>query len=216
VAESDADRDERHEELLEHIAEHIGEVESELNLEDAEGHGFTVRMVSPTPTRRAWTLITTGLSDESMDVPDPKIPPFCELVLSLPGDWRFTEEALASDRWGWPIEMLRQVAAVPRIGWLGMDAIVPNGDPPEPYAEGVGFAGALVFPSMTLPKEAALLELDNRDRIAFYAVYPVFTEEMELVQEAGAEVLTDRFDAERIGDVLKLGRTNVAIKRWGL
>ncbi len=199
-----------------HIDEYIGNVEVSFVQGCDDGSEFDVHIISPMDGRDAWTLVTTGISDAPMDVTG-RTPKFAELILTLPRTWHLSREAFEEERWFWPVRLLCTLAAqAKQPGGLRMDYLHDQG---ETFAPSSPYSGALLFPSMSLEQEASLCTVNTKsgpERVGFYSVYPLYPEEVAMGQERGPETLTERFDAERINDIMRPQRTNVGVKRWGL
>ena len=90
-----------------------------------------------------------------------------------------------------------------------------TGYPPQPYAPNTKLCGALILPSLTVPKGFHTLRISGEKEIFFFAVYPLYAEEMELKMHAGLDALLERFDRAKIRDVVDLSRENVARERFG-
>lgn len=69
---------------------------------------------------------------------------------------------------------------------------------------------------MTVPDKFHTLRIDDDKEITFYAVVPLFDEEMNLKLRLGSDELLDRLGKKGITDVISLNRTNVAKKRFGI
>ena len=157
------------ERISEHIERHFGPVAGVYHELISDLVHIDVHVVNPTPQRNCYTLVTSGLSEAPMSVPEGlEALRFAELFIQLPPTWPLHElnkvaarrreespaEAAAAERWYWPIRWLKTLARLPHEydTWLGEGHTVPNGDPPEPYAEGTALCGAmLVEPTLVPP-----------------------------------------------------------------
>ncbi|MEU8091635.1 suppressor of fused domain protein [Micromonospora chalcea] len=147
-----------------------------------------VHVVAPTEERPHRTLITSGMSELPMTVPEGHdISPYAELMLSLPADWPLTEVAGLGDETGWPLRILKQVARLPQEygTWIGEWHSVPNGDPAQPYATDTPFAGVVVTPMLRVPPEARTIDVGGGIRIALLALIPLHPEEIAVKVERG-------------------------------
>ncbi|MFD0855209.1 suppressor of fused domain protein, partial [Actinomadura adrarensis] len=129
-----------------HVAEHFGPVAFVWHEFVSHLVGVHVHVVGPTAERPYHTLVTTGMSERPMMVPDGQgISPYAELMMCLPADWPLTQAALQDPRTGWPVQVLKQIARLPHeyATWIGEWHSVPNGDGPgeaqQPHQQqGVG------------------------------------------------------------------------------
>jgi Suppressor of fused protein (SUFU) len=139
----------------EHVARHIGAIDRVWHEVISDRVHLDVHVVEPTPQRPFVTLVTTGMSDQPMAVPqDAGLPSYAELLICLPPDWPRQQQDLADERNYWPIRWLKTLARLPHDydTWLGPGHTVPNGDPAEPFADGTGFCAMLVArPLLVVP-----------------------------------------------------------------
>jgi hypothetical protein len=87
---------------------------------------------------------------------------------------------------------------------------------PKPYADNVGFAGALILPPVAVPEAFRTLQIDADKRITFYAVLPLFPAEMDFKLNKGTDALLGRLDAKHINDAVDPARKDVTSERIGL
>lgn len=195
-----------------HIAEFFGPVESVLHEIASHLVGVHIYLVEPTRRRPYRTLITSGMSERPMTVPDGHgISPYAELMLCLPADWPMTQAALHDDRIGWPIQVLKQVARLPHEyrTWIGPWHSVPNGDPAVPYADGTPFAGVVVTPLLTVPEAGRSVVVGDGTVIDLLALVPLHPAEVALKVERGTDALIDVLDRGGINEVLDPARPSL-------
>lgn len=204
-----------------HIERHLGPVSGVFHEIISDLVHIDVHVVPATEQFPYLRLVTSGMSDLPMTVPDEvdaDVPRYMELMVTLPADWPISQDAFEDERNYWPVRLLKGLARLPHEydTWLGFGHTIPNGHPSEPYAPGVGFDGAIVLPPVTTPEDFAELALEDGKVISFMTIIPLYPEEMDLKLKKGAEALLDRFHAKNIQDVIEPGRVNVARKRFGL
>ncbi|MBB4759353.1 hypothetical protein XarjCFBP7653_16385 [Xanthomonas arboricola] len=202
-----------------HIERHLGPISGVLHEIISDAVHLDVHVVPATEDVPYLRLVTSGMSDLPMTLPEGvEAPQYMELMLSLPADWPLDQRDFEDPRHYWPIRLLKTLARLPHTfeTWLGFGHTIPNGHPAEPYAPGVRFDGAIVLPPVSTPEEFARLVIDADKTIMFMTVVPLYPEEMALKLKDGSDALLDRFDARGIGDIIALDRVNVAKKRFGL
>jgi len=207
------------EQISAHIERHLGPISNVLHEIISDTVHLDVHVVPATADTPYLRLVTSGMSDLPMTLPEGvEAPRFMELMVTLPPDWPLTQADFEDERNYWPVRLLKGLARLPHKydTWLGYGHTVPNGDPAEPYAPGVGFDGTIVLAPVTTPDAFEELVIDADKTIAFMTLVPLYPEEMALKLKKGAKALLDRFDAKGIQDVIKPGRPNVARKRFGL
>src|SRR5262245_177012 len=203
------------EEVEAHVEKHIGKVEMVFHEIVSDLVHLDVLWVPATAARPYHVLVTSGVSDEPMTVPE-GMEPYrrAELMIALPADWPLTEEAFKDEANYWPVRWLKTIGRLPHEydTWIGWGHTIPNGDPAEPIAN-TRFIGFMLTPSYWLPPDFFQLATKAGETICFYVLVPLFREEMDLKLEKGAEALEDRLQKANVGFVLDVGRPNVAARR---
>lgn len=202
-----------------HIEQHLGPISGVFHEIISDAVHIDVHVVPPTDAFPNLRLVTSGMSDLPMTLPEGvEAPQHMELMVTLPADWPIQHADFEDERHYWPIRLLKGLARLPHKfdTWLGFGHTVPNGHPAEPYAPGVGFDGAIVLPPVSAPEDFGHLVIDARKTIVFMTLVPLYPEEMALKLKKGSDALLDRFDAKGIKDLIDPARVNVARKRFGL
>jgi len=198
-----------------HIERCIGPVAGVLHELVSDLVHIDVHQVPPTDDRPFWTLVTSGMSDRPMTVPEgAEDYAFAELVICLPSDWPMSQESFEDEQNYWPIRLLKILARLPHEydTWLGPGHTVPNGGEDDvPYADGTGFTCALLLPPMlVVPPEFSRLERDDRV-VNFHAVWPLFPREVEYKLNHGLESLLDRFEKHQVTELVETDRANTCV-----
>lgn len=198
-----------------HVAEHIGPIATVLHEIVSQSVHLDILRIDPTAKRPFTTLVTMGMSDLPMAVPEPRINQhmrFAELMLCLPPDWPVDLETLTEERHFWPYRLLKDLARLPHVydSWLWLGHSVPNGKPARPYAAGTALCGAVLLPPTTAPTGFRLLDAGNGKEISFHAVFPVTGAEMALKLKDGAEALARRLAKAGVTEIVAPGRACVA------
>lgn len=217
-----------------HVQSHVGGDYSVLHEIVSEGVHVDVLLFPPTSTRRSVVLCTMGASAMEMTVPDGwEYPRRIELMAVLPADWPIhkldsmtdaaggvAEGDAATERWYWPIRLLKQLAHLPSMYetmlWWGHT--VPNGDPPEPFADNTRLCCAsLVCPeafgesmATTVIGGVPLLK-KTRKEVVFFAIAPLFPEEVDRKLKAGMEAIDEGLQAMGIERWFDPNRTNLGL-----
>ena len=208
------------EQISAHIEKHLGKVASVFHEIMSDTVHIDVHFVLPTKAFPYARLVTSGMSDLPMGIPPEagKSAKHLELLLTLPGDWKLDQDSFDDERWYWPVRLIKYLARMPHKynTWLGWGHSIPNGDPAEPYAPNTTLNGAVILPSVTVPEEFHTLKIDEDKTIRFYAVVPLYPEEMDLKLRSGTEELMKRFGRADITDIVQPGRKNVGRRFLGL
>jgi len=196
-----------------HVEHHLGPVAGIVNAGPGHGIDLDILHVEATETKPFHVLITSGMSDLPMTVPEDveEATPWAELVLGLDASWPFEPEHISDDRYAWPLKVLASLARLPHAHdmWFGPGHTVPNGNPPTPYIAGSELCGALIAPPVAMPPDFVHLALPE-GRLDFLAVVPVYAEEMKMKLERGTQALFERFDAHDINEIMVPNRRKVA------
>lgn len=183
--------------IVEHIQRHVGPIAYVWHEKASSIVHVDVHVVFPTEERPFYTLVTTGMSDLPMTVPqEVEAPAHAELLMRLPADWNLDYETLNDERNYWPIRLLQSLARFPHAtqGWLDLGYAIPNGLPPRPFAPDTEICAAMTaFPYV---EGEAFHTLDVRPgkTIRFFAVMPLYESEMRFLREQGPEELEKRFE----------------------
>jgi hypothetical protein len=209
-----------HIQLIEgHISRHIGVPGTVFHEVISDLVHIDVHIVSPSPTRNFYTLITSGMSARAMAVPPGHEDfSYAELMLSLPPDWSLKRENLKDERNYWPLRLLRILARMPHAynTWFGNGHTIPIGDPPKPLATNTDFCGVMISEAKLVPPSFQSLAVSPEMKIHFYAVIPLYKEEMDMKLKKGAEDLLDRFKRYQVTELVDVKRRNVSKKFLGL
>jgi hypothetical protein len=204
-------------EIRSHIERHIGPIDQVFNDWENQTSPISVQHVGPTETRPVHTLITVGMSAHPMAVPvEKESPKYLELMITLPRSWKLDSDSTSKDQWVWPIRLLQTLARKPSAsenGWIEWGDLIPNGEPPKPYAESTRLCAALIVPSLLVPTD--FYELSTPAKvIAFFAVVPLYKEEWQFGVKSGTKALIERIVDRDVNDVVDAKRKNVAKRRW--
>lgn len=196
-----------------HITEHVAEPESVFHELVSDLIHVDVHIVKPGPDRPFYTLVTSGMSEAPMNGQGEEGPFQCyaELCVLLPPDWKLDQDDFKDERNYFPIRWLKQLARLPHEydTWLGYAHTIPNGDPAEPLAPGVGFIGWIILPSVSLSPDLLTLKIDEQREVNFFCIIPLYQDEMDYKLQRGGDALTDLFDKHRLSDVIDIHRPSV-------
>ena len=222
------------EQIRAHIAQHIGPPQV-FREKVSEGLKLDLFIVPPTklpPSEEHplgtnhFTIITAGLSAKPQAVPDEAredISPLQELIIALPGDWpalnadgTFNRDGIVDEKYGWPFAFLKMVARMPAEyeTFLAPGVTIPNGEEAEPFADNTKLGCMMAFMPMLSPN-AAQLQIDDKTRIDFYALWPLYPEEMQLKLDKGLEPLLQKLMEAEVSELIVPDRVNLCKKkRW--
>lgn len=202
-------------EISDHIEKHIGPIEMVFHEIISDQVHIDVHWVKPTQDRPFHTLITSGMSDKPMQTPE-GIEDFdySELCICLPASWKISQEDFADEKNYWPVRWLKMLARFPHEynTWLSYGHTVPNGDPAQPFAENTQLNTMVLLPSISFGDDFHVLELEDKN-IRFFALIPLYSEEVQLKLAKGVEALFEGFDKHGISDIVDVDRPNTAKRK---
>jgi hypothetical protein len=207
------------EEISNHIEKHLGEIKTVFHEIVSDTVHIDVHYVLPNENCPYIRLVTSGMSDLPMTLPEgAEAPRYTELMITIPPEWKLDQESFKDNAWYWPVWLIKSLARFPHKynTWLGWGHTMPNGNPPEPYATNTAFNGAILLPSITVPDEFHTLQINEDKNIHFYSIIPLYGEEMDFKLSSGTNALLDKFSKFNITDVIELKRRNVIKKRYGI
>jgi hypothetical protein len=188
-----------------HMTEHAGPAEWVFHELVSDLVHVDVHVVPAREGDDHHVLYTTGCSALAMKVPEGvDSSPHAELMVNLPAWWKLGQEHFKDERWYWPIRWLKLLARLPHEHrtWLGWGHSIPNGDPPKRFDASTRLAGVILFPSMTY-FEGSRLTMPGGDRqVDFWALYPLYPEEIDYKLAHGAGELFNRFEDAELTDVV--------------
>lgn len=211
------DKQGQYDEILKHVSRNFGKVSQTLS-EIVPGSRVAVNLhiIPASKDRNYITLVTTGMSDYPMDEAEEAAETaYAELLIKLPADWPMEQNKMNDERNYWPLGWLRQTAHILHLydGVLGEEVILPNGEPPMPFASNTKLSCIMVCK----PKEANMERLvtSKGKVINFYTLMPIYKEERNIALRRGYEFLMKKLNENGISDVLDIKRKNVGLKAKG-
>ncbi len=203
--------------ISDHVEKHLGPIKQVFHELVSDMVHVDVHWVKPTKKRPWHTLVTSGMSDRPMTVPDPvREYERAELLVQLPREWKISDKAFRDENFYWPVRLLKMLARLPHEfeTWLGTGHTIPNGDPAEHYSDNTKLAGALIMPPLNAPEDFHCMESADGTPIWFYNVFPLYNEEMNFKLSKGLDALLSKFDKHDIGEVIDRERLNTCRKKW--
>ena len=196
------------EEISAHIEAQLGPISSVYHEMLSDGVHIDVQVVPATEDFPFLRLVTSGMSDLPMQLPEHvDAPCYMELMITLPADWPLDQADVENERHYWPIRLLKELARFPHKHrtWLGNRHTLPY---EAPFADNVGFDSAIILPPVASPEAFAELVIDANKTIAFMAVVPLYPEELTLKLDKGSDALLDAFVDAYVNDICIPGRDN--------
>lgn len=202
-------------EITAHLEKYIGDPETVFHEIISEYVHIDVHWIKPSANYPYNILVTSGMSDFPMYMPqgmeNAEAYSHAELMVLLPADWKISDKDFEDNDNYWPVYFLKMLARFPHQykTWLGYGHTIPNGEDAESIAN-TGFGCMLVMPPFASFEEDFLtLTAKDGTQINFYALIPLYKEEMDLKLEQGTDALLDLFDETGITELIDIDRPNV-------
>jgi hypothetical protein len=205
------------EQFEDHIVNYLGPISGVYHEIISHLVHIDVYHVEPSESKPYHSLITHGMSDQPMNVPEGcEEWKYSELVCFLPKEWDFSEEGLKNEKYYWVIENMKFLARLPHEynTWLSYGHTIQNGDPIEPFIPETKLSASLIIPPVMLPEEFSIFKVREDKNINIYNVFPIYTEEMEYKNKHGIDKLLGKFDQYNLMDIYDINRENTCKKKW--
>lgn len=160
-----------------------------------------------TPNRYR-TLFTIGMSDIELWNTAKSKRHVTELFLHLPDDWPLDASSMNDPQWNWPLQQMERIIqdrSETKIWADGNEAVIMNGDPPQPFSSATQLCGWLIILSSEGYKQSS----DYRF-IGFRLMYPIYLEEKRLIESEGHYALLEKFEEADIPTCIDTNRPNMA------
>jgi hypothetical protein len=204
--------------ISQHIEKWIGKPDNVFHELISDKVHIDVHIVNPSDKFPFYTLVTSGMSDMPMHPPEEYADlAYAELFICLPADWKMHQDDWKSERYYWPIQALKYLARFPHQHetWLWYGHTIPNGDPPEPFNSSTKLSSFVLLGPNCVPEEFHELKISEEKTIHFFAIVPLYKEELELKLRSGAEEVENALLAAGYSELLDPNRKSVAPQRPG-
>jgi len=164
-----------------HIERFIGKPANVLHELIPDDVHVDIHIVEPTEKRPFYTLVTSGMSEQPMDLPEEmleELTPHVELMLCLPRDWQINKRD--DKRWNWPMKWLWFLAKYPFKfnTWIYVSHTIPNTEECEPFGPGTLQCCWFVRGPLTVSEDFQTMKYRERT-VAFLALTAIYRGEME-------------------------------------
>lgn len=203
------------EEIEAHVEKHVGKIKTVLHEEVSELVHIDVLLIPATARRPYQLLVTSGVSDLAMNMPEAGFEDHnrVELMIALPKDWPISAEAFENENHYWPVRWLKKIGRLPHQNktWIGWGHTIPNGNPVQTIAN-TQFTGVILLPSVLLPDEFYKLRTKDGNTIRFYGLVPLHQAEMDLKLNTSLEALEAKLEQHHVDIFLDNRRANTVPK----
>jgi hypothetical protein len=197
--------------ISEHIEKHVGHIEKVFHELLSDKIHVDIHWVAPSEERPYNVLVTSGMGDRPMTVPEGLEEfQYAELYLLLPPDWPLDKKSFEDENNYWPIRWMTQLARFPHEydTFFCMEHSIGGQENAAMFPPNCPFSGFLFFTSVSLPEEFATLRLETGETIHFYCLIPLYAEEIDLKNNEGLDALLERFEKIGVTDIIDIHREN--------
>jgi hypothetical protein len=199
-------------EISNHIKEYFGDNSFILHEDKSSIVHVDIHVVRPSAERPFFTLLTSGMSDLNMKVPEGAEDfVLAEVCLCLPGAWPLAVDSFGwrEPQFFWPIQLLLQAARYPHRHdtWLCWGHTIGDSEQPTPIDPQVDYTGVIFLEPLTFPDGAGTIETPDDRHINYLALIPLLPKEMAF--EAGPEELAERLSEAGVSELLYQHRPSV-------
>ncbi|AAK79611.1 hypothetical protein BJV85_002351 [Clostridium acetobutylicum] len=203
----------QHDEILQYLQRYFGNVNKTLSeVIPASNVSVNLNIMRNTENDKFITIVTTGMSDCPMDDSDEAFEErFAELIIKLPKDWLIDKNNIKDVNNYWPLGWIRRIAHIPHLydGWIGKDIIIPNGEPPQPFAPNTKLSCIMIC--QPDEKELHRFTTSKGNIINLYTLIPIYKEERNMALIKGCKYLRKRMEDRGIDEILNITRENVGL-----
>ncbi|WP_041715117.1 suppressor of fused domain protein [Acetivibrio clariflavus] len=201
--------------LLKHIERYIGKPSYAYHEIFSDTVHIDIYHIEPSEERNYHTFVTMGMSSMPMNVPKGQEEwKFSELMICLPADWKVSDKELKDNRNYWPLGLLKMLARFPHEygTWLSWGHTMPNGEPPQHYADNTKFCGIILLPPILVNEEFIKLKVNRNKTINFFAVIPLYKEEIDYKLEHGYNSFIEKYAEFDMDELIRLNRKNFGLE----
>lgn len=195
--------------ILNHIEKYMGKPSYVYHEVFSDNVHIDVHYISPTSEKNHHTFITTGMSLMPMNVPIGEEEwKYAELMICLPANWKISDEDFKENRYYWPLGWLKMLARFPHEykTWLSWGHTMPNGNPPQPFADNTDLCGVILLPPVLVDSDFAKFKISDKKIINFFGVIPLYKEELDYKLEYGYDMFIDKYVKFDMDELIKLDR----------
>jgi hypothetical protein len=197
-----------------HIREHFGTDLFVFHEEKSSTVHVDIHVVKPSPGRPFFTLLTSGMSDLDMTVPEgAEDLALAEVCLCLPEYWplSMTTFGWRDRKYFWPIGILQLAARYPHVQrtWFGWGHSVPHSPPRDAIPEEARFTGMLFVRPQTFPEGADEVATADGRTIRYLGLIPLLAPELAFKEAFGLEKFEERLFGTEVTELLDPQRPSV-------
>ena len=169
-----------------HIKKYFGEYKSVFHEIASSDIHLDIAIITPTPERNHYTLVTMGAGAYEMNAPRewrPNFPTQAEYLIILPPDWDI--ENLDNPKNYWPIHLVKTLARLPinNDTCLGIGHTMSLDDENTPFAENTKLCSIVLTHPKGFEDGCITAALPNSKNVVFYQIIPIYEDELNFIRE---------------------------------
>lgn len=174
-----------------------------------------ILIIPPSKNEDYYKLITRGMGAYKMNVPDiikNQNLDRAELVMYLPSDWDFD---FKKEENYWVVRQMKLIArsAIEENSWVGVGHTFSGDEKATiPFAKNTQLSSTVLLYSLNKNFEYPDFVLDEKGKINFYQIFPLYKEELEYKQKHGIQELMKLFSDEDLFPIVNINRKNYCEK----
>lgn len=203
-------------EISNHIEKRFGKGSFVLPEEKSRTVHVDLHVVPPNSDRQFFTLLTSGMSDLDMHVPQ-GLEKFAlaEVCLCLPSHWPLALDRFEwrEPKYFWPLNLLHLAVTYPhkQKTWLCWGHTVGSVEEPKPVDPQVDFTGVLFLEPQSFPEGAVQVETSDGRVINYLALIPLLPDEMLFARREGSEALAEKLFSAGVTELVQPSRTSAVL-----
>lgn len=171
-------------------------------------------VIPPTEENNYYKLITMGMGAYEMNIPkELNRKKLCraELVMYLPPTWNLKSD---KEEDTWPINCLKTLGRLPlkNNSWLGVGHTVSLDNNNSPFANNTKLCSMFLLPALNNKYKEPNLKIKNKGKINFYQLFPIYSEELNFIQNNDPIALFEKFDENDMEPIVNIKRKNYCAK----
>jgi hypothetical protein len=194
-------------EITAHIEAHFGNDFFVLHEKKSSIVHVDIHVVTPNSDRPFFTLLTSGMSDLDMRVPEgAEDLALEEVCLCLPEYWPLsvTNFGWREPKYFWPFAMLHEAARYPHRNrtWFGWGHSVPRVPPRDATPEEARFAGMVFVVPQTFPEGADKVATPDGRTVHYLGLIPLLAPELAFKEAFGIEKFVEKLLGTEVTELL--------------
>ncbi len=171
-----------------HVEKYVGKVDNVFHELVSDKVHVDLILVKPTEERNYWTVVTCGMGQRRMKVPEEvKDYSRMELCMTFPPDWPMSQESFEDENNYWPLRIMKVLARMPYDydTYFLPGHTVEFGNENKPIAN-TNFTSGIMLYSSIFDRGFDVMDYEG-EKVQFLSLVPLYKEEKDLKLTVGFE-----------------------------